>query len=150
MKTRPILLDASPLGLFAKRHPAQADEQRLSGLIAAGTPVLISEVADFEVRRGLLLHRLAASIVALDALKTRLWYLPISTSTMLRAAELWADARRAGRSTADPKSLDGDVIIAAQALEADAIVATENVRHLARFVDTVAWHTIVPPPPSSP
>jgi len=53
---------------------------------------------------------------------------------MLKAAEFWADARKRGRPTADPKELDGDVIVAAQAIEAGAIVATENVGHLARYV----------------
>ncbi len=29
---------------------------------------------------------------------------------MLKAAEFWAEARRAGKPTADPKALDGDVM----------------------------------------
>ena len=63
---------------------------------------------------------------------------------MLRAAELWADARRRGRSTADPKELDADVILAAMALEAGATVATENVGHLSRYVSAKHWRQIKP------
>lgn len=44
--------------------------------------------------------------------------------------------------TADDKELDGDVILAAQAEQADALVATENVGHLSRFVDAQAWRDI--------
>jgi hypothetical protein len=54
---------------------------------------------------------------------------------MLLAAELWAQSRKAGKPTADPKALDGDVILAAQAklLESGGnpvVIATTNVGHL--------------------
>ena len=61
---------------------------------------------------------------------------------MLRAAELWAQARQQGYPTADPQALDGDVILAAQALTLHGIVATDNVGHLARFVDARPWQEI--------
>ena len=59
---------------------------------------------------------------------------------MMRAAELWAAARRAGLPTAGPDALDGDCILAAQALlsvgPSDTVtVASDNVAHLSRFVD---------------
>jgi hypothetical protein len=46
--------------------------------------------------------------------------------------------------TADSKALDGDVILAAQALAVNGIVATENVDHLSRFVSTKHWRDITP------
>jgi len=61
---------------------------------------------------------------------------------MLKAAELWAVARRRGRPTADLKELDCDVILAAQALEQEAVVATENVAHLSQFVTARHWKDI--------
>jgi hypothetical protein len=68
---------------------------------------------------------------------------------MLKAAELWADVRRRGLPTASPDALDGDVILAAQALmaggpEDTVIVATGNVGHLGRFVDARIWDQISP------
>jgi len=44
--------------------------------------------------------------------------------------------------TADPKELDADVILAAQALESGGIVATENVGHLGRYVTAKSWREI--------
>ena len=48
-----------------------------------------------------------------------------------------------GRS-ADWRELDCDVILAAQALEAGAVVATENVGHLSRYVTALDWRVITP------
>jgi hypothetical protein len=63
---------------------------------------------------------------------------------MLKAAELWADSRKKGQPTCDPKELDCDVILAAQALSVvNPIIATENIGHLARFVDARHWKDIV-------
>ncbi len=67
----------------------------------------------------------------------------ITSSTMLRAAGLWADVRKRGKPTADMKELDCDAILAAQALEAGAIVATENVGHLERYVTAKDWRKII-------
>jgi hypothetical protein len=68
---------------------------------------------------------------------------------MRRAAELWAGSRHKGRPTADDKALDADVIVAAQAIEfaghGDRLtVATENSRHLSRFLDAQRWEAITP------
>ncbi|HEY9705595.1 MAG TPA: nucleic acid-binding protein, partial [Allocoleopsis sp.] len=83
----------------------------------------------------------------LDLLKNTLIYLPISTEVMLLAAHLWAETRKAGKPTADPKSLDGDVILAAQGklLEMggnQVIIATTNVKHLSLFVNAREWQLI--------
>ncbi|MEG4234869.1 hypothetical protein QUA40_22615 [Microcoleus sp. Pol11C3] len=73
-------------------------------------------------------------------MKLQLTYRPLTTEVMLLATQLWADSRRRGRPTAEPNSLDGDVILGAQAiLEVNAgnevVIATTNVGHLSQFVD---------------
>lgn len=141
----PIMLDAGPLGRLSKPIPLPEIDLWLAALIRAGVQVIVPEITDFEIRRELLRAKLQRSIDALDYLKGRLIYNPITTPAMLRASELWADARRAGRPTADPKELDCDVILAAQALEAGAIVATENAGHIGRYVTARHWRQITPP-----
>jgi len=96
------------------------------------------------VRRELILANKLTGIQGLDELKAILTYLPITTSVMLKAAELWAQARRTGRLTADPKALDGDVILAAQAMSVmgegnEVVIATTNVGHLSQFIDAREW-----------
>lgn len=137
-----LMLDTTPLGLLARRRPAPDDLLRLDTLVAAGTELFIPEIADFEVRRSFLLHNLKHSIRELDFLKAKLVYLPISTSAMLTAASMWAEARRKGMPTADARELDCDVILAAQAQEVGADVATENVGHLNRYVAVTRWSTL--------
>jgi hypothetical protein len=83
----------------------------------------------------------------LDNLKQTLEYIPIQTDTMLLASSLWAEARKMGQPTADPKALDGDVILSAQARllrndKTEVIVATTNVAHLSRFVTALDWRSI--------
>ena len=62
----------------------------------------------------------------------------------------WAVAmRRAGHRFIVPAILDGDVLIAAQALDmglppSDFIIATVNVGHLALFVPADLWTNITP------
>src|SRR5881227_4035267 len=96
----PILLDSGPLGRLAHHARRPEDDQWLADMLAAQRVLLISEVAAFEVRRSLLLHANAHSVAHLDLLKASLIYVPITTAHMLKAAELWADARRRGKPTA--------------------------------------------------
>lgn len=105
--------------------------------------LIVPEIADFEVRRSLLLHQLAASVGVLNQLRNDLLFEPINSAVMLRAAELWAKARKQGQPTADAKELDCDVVLAAQAIEAGAIIATDNVGHLSRFATAVNWRKMV-------
>lgn len=137
-----VVLDSGPLGRIAHPRPNPDIAEWLRQILSAGVEVIVPEIADYEVRRNLLLEGLTTSVMRLDSLKERLTYLPLNTPTMLRAAELWASARKHGCATADPKELDGDVILAAQVESVGAIVATENVGHLSLFVDARGWREI--------
>ncbi len=86
-------------------------------------------------------------IKRLDDLKLVLDYVPLTTQTMLKAAEFWVQIRKQGKPTADAKALDGDVILAAQAdliahIGYDVIVATTNVGHLSRLVPAHQWREL--------
>jgi predicted nucleic acid-binding protein len=142
---RLVFLDSGPLGL------ADADACRawLSALEIAAVPILIPEIVDYEVRRELVRVGATAGLQRLDVLISRFTLLPLERPALLRAADLWAHIRRAGVPTAHPHSLDADAILAGQALTAagtgdEVIVATTNVRHLARFpgIDARLWLTI--------
>ena len=147
-----IVLDSTPLGVLTQRAGkpvADACRKWLASCLAAGSRVYVPEIADYEVRRELLRANKTAGIARLDAMKRTARYLPITTDAMILAAQLWAQARQQGAPTADPQALDGDVILAAQALTlgvppAEIIIATSNVAHVARFVAADLWQNIVP------
>ena len=110
---------------------------------------LVSEIADYELRRELIRIASKTAIATLNRMGTKLGYLPLDTQTMRRAAELWAQSRAQGRPLAHEHAMDGDVILCAQAqLLADAnphddvIVATTNVEHLRHFIAADAWQKI--------
>ncbi|HVJ82132.1 MAG TPA: PIN domain-containing protein [Planctomycetia bacterium] len=146
----PVLLDAGPLGLFANPRNTErtlAGRAWLAAMVAAGRRVLVPEIADYEVRRELIRARRVRGLANLDQLARQLEYLPLSTATMRKAAELWAEARRQGQPTADDRALDCDVILAAQALTMDvpgALIATTNPEHINRFVTASRWEEIGP------
>ena len=140
--TERFALDTGPLGRIAHTKTNPDAIAWFEGLIASGAELIIPEIADYELRRELIRARMSESINRLDLLKRKLRYLPIDTPTMLRAAEFWAEARNRGRPSADPKELDGDVILAAQAERARAVVLTENIGHLSLFVEAMHWRDI--------
>ena len=108
-----VLLDAGPLGTLTNpKGSAVTVECRMwvRSLLLKGYRVILPEIADYEVRRELLRANKLAGVRRLDDWKERLEYLPITTPTILKAAQLWATSRQTGMPTADPKELDGDVI----------------------------------------
>jgi predicted nucleic acid-binding protein len=147
-----LVLDSGPLWLacLALGKPdADLCRRWIERMLAAGYLVIIPEIADYETRRELIRRGATANLVRLDGLKVKLDYRPITTAAMIRAAELWASVRTAGKPTAHPDALDGDCIVAAQALvEAGPgivpIVATTNAAHFSRFpgIDARQWDTI--------
>jgi predicted nucleic acid-binding protein len=145
-----VLLDSGPVGILTnpKGSPVTVECRIwVRSLLLKGYKVKLPEIADYEVRRELLRANKVAGVQRLDDWKQRLEYLQITTPVILKAAELWATSRQAGMPTADPKELDGDVILAAQAILAaeggeTVVIATTNVGHLSRFVDAREWPDI--------
>lgn len=127
-------------------YRGRARGRRLQAMVAgadgARVRIGIPEIADYEVRRELLRAGKVRGIERLDAVLETFEYLPLSTAVMRDAALLWADVRRRGLPTADPKALDADVILAAQARRVDAaevVIATTNVQNLSRLAEARLW-----------
>lgn len=152
--SRMVFLDTGPLGILTNpRRPPETVNALLWALtmVRAGHRFIVLVIADYEVRRELERAAKTVGLAALDA-----WngvapdrYLPLYDSALRLGATLWARARNAGTTTADPKELDADVLMAAQALDlglppSDFIVATVNIGHLALFVPADRWENIAP------
>lgn len=138
-----IALDSGPLGDIV--NPNDNPHTRKIRLwmrshIDAGDDFLLPEIADYEVRRSEILQVLIApfgpcishaALYLLDQLKSQIEYLPLTTGSMIQAAELWAETQK-GKSSVSPK-LDGDAILAGQVIvrsnNTDRIViATMNLK----------------------
>jgi predicted nucleic acid-binding protein len=147
-----VFLDSKPLWLACKPPSlpeAEACRDWLTALEIAGVQVVIPEIVDFEVRRELVRATATAGLDRLNRLLARFALLLLDRDSILLAADFWAQVRQAGMATAGDEALDGDAILAAQALTAVgeggiATVATGNVKHLARFpgIDAREWRAI--------
>ena len=152
---RAVYLDATPLSLISQRKKKNPNVTEcylwVSELLRQNVRVYIPEITDFEVRRELVRAKKQAGIERLNEWQFTCKLIPITSQAMLRASVLWADARNRGVPTAEDCALDADVIFAAQVLESAAangyaqgeyLVATENVRHISRYVDSAVWQEI--------
>jgi predicted nucleic acid-binding protein len=148
--SRVVLLDAGLIGLVTNPNlspESTACTRWLQTLITSGIRVIIPEIADYEVRRELLRANKVKGIARLDELAKLVEYLPITTTAMRQAAIFWAQARQQGQPTAGDKTIDSDMILAAQATTLgirDVVIATTNVGHLSRFAQADLWQNITP------
>ena len=146
--SRVVFLDAGLIGLVT--NPKLSPESTLctrwlQTLITSNIRVIIPEIADYEVRRELLRANKIRGIARLDELANLVEYLPITTAAMRQAAMFWAQARQQGQPTAGDKTIDSDMILAAQATTldvVDVVIATTNVGHLSRFAPADLWQNI--------
>jgi len=156
---RTIVLDTFPLSSTARREappgvaPTALDlcQQWVKDCRQAGHRVLAPAISYYETLRELERLKATSQIARLRTFCHAVpgVYLPLTDDHLNLAAVLWGQARNAGTPTADPKELDGDVILAAQALTlgvplSDLVVATTNVGHLAQFVPAELWTNIAP------
>ena len=146
--TRTLVLDTGPAGRIANPHINEDIRTWLVATLKAGDIIILPEIVDYELRRNFLLEvargrtSFRQSLERLDELKHIFSFQPIDSATMLLAAEFWAQARRRGRSTGDPRELDGDMILAAQARQVNGTVVTENIGHLALFIEAKSWQEL--------
>lgn len=160
-----IILDAGPLGDLVNpfdNPKTRAIRTWMRNHLANGVRFLLPEIADYEVRRSEILNDLncpygpsesAAALNLLNCLKATITYLPLTTPTMLLAAELWAEKRK-GSEKGDPErhpKLDADIILTAQAIQKSqdrdqVIIATRNLKDFlfspTPKVTAEEWHLI--------
>jgi predicted nucleic acid-binding protein len=148
---RLIILDSGVVGIITNPKVKSVEAQNCklwyASLLREGERIALPEIVNYEVRRELIRADKLKGLQRLNELQSVLIYLPITTEVILLAAQFWADVRKAGKPTADAQSLDGDVILAAQAkiqelTENQVIIATTNVKHLSLFVDAREWQDI--------
>lgn len=150
-----IVLDtfpASSIGRKQGKTRTLSDDCRqwIDDCEAAGHQILIPAIAYYEALREFEMLQATARIQRFQVFCLQTGrFIPPTTAHLETAAQLWGQARRTGRQTADPQALDGDMILCAQVLSlglspADYIVATTNVKHLAPFVNATDWQTIAP------
>lgn len=147
-----LLLDTNILAKLCHPKKYREVQKWLSTILCHPSQIVVAlpEIADYELRRELI-HGIARkkiepkSLDRLDAFAKLLDYQPLTTSVMVDAANMWAQARVGGYPTAHEKALDGDVILAAQAKAQQAIVVTSNRKHLTRHgVQAKDWSEISP------
>jgi predicted nucleic acid-binding protein len=131
------LLDTHPLSQVTHPKVDPRIQIWLQSLRKDQITIRIPEIADCELRRELLRQRKHKSIDRLNKL-SQIYLIPITPETMQKAAELWAWVRNQGKPTASKDSLDGDVILAAQAIIQlrsfkEVIIVTTNLKHILRF-----------------
>ncbi|MEX1096263.1 MAG: type II toxin-antitoxin system VapC family toxin [Planctomycetales bacterium] len=119
------ILDTDILSEVLKRKDQQvlgtarqylAEHQRLA----------FSAMTVYEIIRGMRANRATRQLAEFLKTVSTSEVFPISMPVLMRASELWAEARRAGH----PHS-DADLIIAATALEAGRALVTGNTSHYA-------------------
>ena len=150
-----IVLDTTPLGLLTqKKGIAEAEGCRAwaDGLNQSGCLFFVPEIADYELRREFVRQGNSGAIRRLDRFNANVTgqYLSPTTPEVRMAAQMWAQVRNQGKTTASPEALDGDALIAAQAniLNAAAfglssvVVATANVGHLSALTHATLWSDI--------
>ena len=148
-----LFLDTFLVSSTSKRAstPQTLSDQCQAWILASeekGHRILIPGICYYEALRELEMRQAVRQIERLkDFCLQPSRFIPITREHLDAAAVLWGQSRRLGRSTADPKALDGDVILCAQVLSfdlpaSDYLVATTNRKHLAPFVSCDDWVNI--------
>jgi predicted nucleic acid-binding protein len=149
--THLLVLDASVVGAITNPKQTNAIVRDCQiwfrRSLARQSIFVLPEIADYEIRRELLRGKKINGLKKLDELKSAIYYYPIDSEIMLTAAQLWAESRQRGMPTADARELDGDVILAAQAIQLQAkgykvTIVTTNVGHLAQFITASHWQDL--------
>lgn len=137
-----LMLDTNVLARLCHPTEYRDVQQWFRCLLERGVDapeILVSVIADYELRRHLMAVNAVESLHQLDALVSALRCVPITAETSRRAAEL----RHALGESASTQSLGAELLMAAQAQMEGAWVVTSD-RRLRDIPGIVArdWHEI--------
>ena len=142
---RRLFLDTGPLGLVTHPRVAESANQKIRALCEHDFDPSVPDVCDYELRRELIRAGKEEGRIRLDQLIKVFGMINVTPDIWRQAAQLWARARNQGRPTADPKALDADVILAAEALAHDAVVLTTDPGDLGALIGAdrvITWRDL--------
>src|ERR1044072_1148484 len=120
------LLDTDILSALMRQHPNATGRAR--AYLAVHHRLTFSIVTRYEILRGLYAKNATAQLAAFDRLCSASTVLPLTEQIVIRAAMIYADLQRRGTLIGD-----GDIFIAATALEHGLAVVTNNESHFQRI-----------------
>lgn len=103
---------------------------KLSDLASNDHTISIPNIVYYEIKRGLLANGATTKLNRFINFAKVLGIVELKTSTLDIAAQIYADLKNDGNIIEDD-----DIFIGATALENDAILVTNNERHLGRIKD---------------
>jgi len=123
MKT--YLLDTNVILSLLKKQPVA----QLDAVLEQNAVILMSPVVYYEVARGLYKNKAEKQLAFFGRFVDASKWCDLNKDTWDLAATLWANCRSKKGATPTGQGIDKDVLIAAQAKQHNAVVATNNVRH---------------------
>src|SRR4051812_30941232 len=120
------LLDTDILSALMRQHPAAT--ARAHAYLVQHHRLTFSIITRYELLRGLFVKNAAVQLAAFDQLCNVSDVLPLSEPIVVRAASIYADLHQRGALIGD-----GDILIAATAIEHGLVVVTNNLNHFQRI-----------------
>jgi tRNA(fMet)-specific endonuclease VapC len=124
--THEAVVDTDTLSAIMRRHPTAL--AKAAEYLALHQKLSFSSMTEYEIRRGLEYKRATRQLQKFNTLRASSEVLPISDAVIERAAAVYAELRRKGQLIGD-----GDIFIAATALEWNRRVVTNNLSHFSRI-----------------
>lgn len=143
-----VVLDSRPVSQIVHPHSFPEITLWFNEILRTDRRVVLTEIVDYEVRRGLLRIPAPRQVTNLDDLRDIVLYSPITTDIMRDAAAVWADARRRGRPFTADDRLDGDAILIAQSRALGdrrrVVLVSENTNDFGHYVEASRWQDFTP------
>lgn len=122
----PVLLDTDTLSAILRRNPVVTTRAR--DYLRIHHRFAFSIITRYEILRGLKARHATRQQAAFDRFCTSNTILPLSDTTVVQAAEIYADLHRRGELIGD-----ADILIAATSIVGGYGLATNNERHFERI-----------------